>query len=222
MSHGVLCSTSRVMLQTWRPISQSLPAANIVSKECWIDRLAVLVLDFTVLPVSLPIFEPGRAGLAFHTWQHTHSLVPLYGSVFFSTKPFHYYLMFLIIFYVDRLNGLICPWPYWCRLQTSSFKTQHVERKAKIVLNTNKKVLPSRWVSWGDKRPTFKRRIECENSSSFFQSFQFHRHTCNPQETQGTQTCAVLLIVQLNQCKDFFKLPRTCVISKTSQWKLNE
>ena len=154
-----LFNLTRVMLQTWPPISQSLLAANIVwqriaeltARPLWCS----ILLSCHRLSSILRFFEPGRAGSAFHTWQPSHSLIRICFSFNETFSLLPYIFNHILCEQIERfdLPMALVMRSSNIKLQMSSFKPQDVERKAKRVLNTNKKVLPSRWASWGAKRP---------------------------------------------------------------------
>ena len=149
---------------------QSLPALNIVPKECWIDRLAVLVLCFIVL-------FPHRRISTWESIQQFPHGTHFYGSAFPLTKPFHYYLMFLIKFYVNRLDDSMCHGLFdaMFKLQASSLKFSSARRKANDVFwISSRSLLPSRSAIWSDKRPPSRDALcwsyPIQHSSRYFRA----------------------------------------------------
>ena len=121
-------------------------------------------------------------------------------------------------FYANRLNVLMCPWPCWSDLQTSNLlQTSSLNissaRQQRVWIST-RRLLPSRWASWGWYAPTLKRHTVLVNECKFSSSFKSFKAS-NCAHTHSRNPGVAVTYVWLNQCKDLFQLPRTCVISKT-------
>ena len=110
---------------------------------------------------------------------------------------------------MNRLNYLVCHSlvDATVKPQASSFKLQQFERKETTcseTTETTRKLLPSRWASWGDTRLPSRDVLCCscpiERITNVKIPQLFKASNCaNPQETQ---TCTVLPMLRLNQCKD--------------------
>ena len=177
---------------------------------CRIDRMAVLVLDLIVSSLLIVEYLSGRAGPEVHTWPNTLylDLLSFLRNIFIAKQI---YLLFLIEFYVNRLNNLMCH-----GLDTffKSFKLQ-AWRKATTFSGYQQEVfLPSRWASCGDMRP-FSRDVAGHVGFHGFQSFQ----NCHLPSRNTDMCCATY--VRLHKCKDSSSFQAQAWY-RNFPWKLNE
>ena len=120
-------------------IAQPRPTISANSQYCskaaLKRRLTVLVLDFTVLYLTIVESPLGEVGPAVHTWRHTHLFIWI--CLPFFTKRFsllnRFTFCFLIEFYVNRLNDLMCYSP----VGAINLKPQGLKLKLQYSFNTN-------------------------------------------------------------------------------------
>ena len=106
------------------------------------------------------------------------------------------YFLFLIEFYVNRLNNLMCHSFVGAIIKTSSFKLQQLERKTTMCSET-RCLLPSRWASWGDMRPPSRDVLCCSFPIQWNVKFCSHTSSRN---LAVSMCCANH--VRVNQCKE--------------------
>ena len=108
-------------------------------------------------------------------------------------------------FYANRLNVLMCPWPCWSDLQTSNLlQTSSLNissaRQQRVWIST-RRLLPSRWASWGDMRPPSRDEETCCVALVLKESSSFSKLPIVHIPSRNTDVCCAIH-VRLNQCKD--------------------
>jgi hypothetical protein len=129
-------------------LCQQLLCQSNVEPTAWLFLFSILLSCSPHRRISTLESRAGSSHLATHAFTYPDLLSFL--RIRFIAKQI--YLLFSIKFYVNRLNDYLCN-----GLESINFKLQAPTTRAQgnnVFRITTRHLLPSRWASWGDMRPS--------------------------------------------------------------------